>query len=118
MGARQRFGASHGQTLTLPIRESLPTTRSEMIPARHITLTSGGRGSVVEVLSWKRFSVSNHLTHQLVRRGWQLSLKLSTMCWQKYLLPEFWPQRLTASPGWKAQTFNESEMALFSEPTP
>ena len=24
------------------------------------------------------------------------------------------PQRLAASPGWKAQTFNESEMALFS----
>jgi hypothetical protein len=31
---------------------------------------------------------------------------------------KFRPQRLTASPGWKAQTFNQSEMALFSEPMP
>jgi hypothetical protein len=28
---------------------------------------------------------------------------------------EFLPQRLEASPGWKAQTTHESEMALFSE---
>jgi hypothetical protein len=28
---------------------------------------------------------------------------------------EFLPQRLEVSPGWKAQTTHESEMALFSE---
>ena len=28
---------------------------------------------------------------------------------------EFRPQRLEASPGWKAQTTHESEMALFNE---
>jgi len=28
---------------------------------------------------------------------------------------EFWLQRLEASPGWKAQTTHESEMALFYE---
>src|ERR1700722_11895110 len=28
---------------------------------------------------------------------------------------ESWPHRLEASPGWQAQTFHESEMALFYE---